>query len=447
MPRGFPARKKHTTQPLGAKIKDYLNLNVFKGDKGIWMIYFLLCMISLVEIYSAASNMTFERGNHWDPVLNQASFLALGFLVILMMNSIPCKFFKLIPVLGLPIAIVMLAYLLIKHEAVNGGARWIDLFGIKFQPSELAKSMLILEVAVVLSKVNQRRKKGDSPAVKDANMQAMRKAFYVVVGLMCLTCGLIAPENFSTAGMLFVVIVAMMYIGNVPFRFLGKGFLVLAVAGALLAAFLIVTPENSLQKYRRALTWKHRIVNKFVATEGADEKNAYNIDEDRQENTSYIAIANSNVIGLGVGNSIERDFLPHAESDFIYSIIVEETGIIGGIVVMMLYVTLLIRVWKTAQKCDRYFPAYLSIGLCLMLVIQALVNMSVAVGLAPVTGQTLPLISHGGTSIVIVSFNIGMILSVSRYAERSAEKADEQELATVPVSAVDDEFTSAEGMD
>ena len=150
-----------------------------------------------------------------------------------------------------------------------------------------------------------------------------------------------------------------------------------------------------------------------------------------------------NVVGLGVGNSIERDFLPHAESDFIYSIIVEETGIFGGLLVLMLYVMLLVRVWRIAQKCDKYFPAYLIIGLGLMMVVQALVNMAVSVGLFPVTGQTLPLISHGGTSIIITSFNMGMILSVSRYAQSVTEKAKALEMASANETQ---EFASSEGM-
>jgi cell division protein FtsW len=167
------------------------------------------------------------------------------------------------------------------------------------------------------------------------------------------------------------------------------------------------------------------------------------MEEKWQENTAHIAIANSNVVGLGVGNSIERDFLPHAESDFIYSIIVEETGIFGGLLVLMLYVMLLVRVWRIAQKCDKYFPAYLIIGLGLMMVVQALVNMAVSVGLFPVTGQTLPLISHGGTSIIITSFNMGMILSVSRYAQSVTEKAKALEMASANETQ---EFASSEGM-
>lgn len=429
---------------MGKKISDFLTINIFKGDKGIWMIYFFLCMVSIVEIYSAGSNLTFKSGNHWEPVVNQALFLGLGLLVILAMNSIPCKYFKLIPVLGLPIAAIMLLWLLVQQKALNDASRWIDIFGIKFQPSELAKSMLILSVAVTLAKVNQRKLLPDTGANRETNRRSMSKAFKTAGFYTFIICGLIFPENFSTSAMLFLVIFVMMYIGNVPLKYLGKSVLALLAAGILIVTVVFSMPDEALAKYRRALTWKRRIAAMISHSQDVNDENAYNMEEYWQENTSHIAIANSNVMGLGPGNSIERDFLPHAESDFIYSIIVEETGVWGGLGVMLLYVMLLVRAWRIARKCDKYFPAFLVVGLSLMLVVQALVNMAVAVGLAPVTGQTLPLISHGGTSILITSFNIGMILSVSRYAE----KVDEREKQLQIAAETDDaEFGSSEGMD
>ncbi|MBR3442749.1 MAG: FtsW/RodA/SpoVE family cell cycle protein [Bacteroidaceae bacterium] len=437
---------------MGKKITDFLSINVFKGDVGIWMIYFLLCMVSLVEIYSAGSNLTFKSGNHWDPLVNQAFFLSVGFLVILLMNNIPCKYFKLIPVLGLPISAGLLVWLLVQQNVVNDASRWIDIFGVKFQPSELAKSMLIISVAVIMAKVNQRKLLPDTGANRETNRENMRRAFLHAGVRILIICGLILPENFSTAAMLFVVMFALMYIANTPFRYLLKTVLVIMTVGAVAVTIVLSTPEEALEDNGRVLTWKHRIEKKLhihsdendnTTISLASAKDA-NMDENWQENVSHIAIANSRFIGKGVGNSDERDFLPHAESDFIYSIIVEETGFIGGFIVMMLYVTLLIRAWRIARKCDKYFPAFLVVGLCLMLVTQALVNMAVAVGLAPVTGQTLPLISHGGTSILITSFNIGMILSVSRYAQK-VEARQLQEKAALETA--DAEFGSSEGMD
>ena len=398
-------------------IKDYSISRLFEGDKGIWMIYFLLCIISLVEIYSASSNLTFKRGNHWDPVVDQAIFLFMGFLIIQTLVRIPCKFFKLIPIIGVPVVFALLLYLVVHPQDINSASRWIPLFGYQFQPSELAKPMLILQVAVILSKANVKRRK-ISAQFPEERKKVMTQAFRRICLYMLIFCGMIVSENFSTAFLLGLVLYVMMFVGNIPKVRLGQLALVIAAVAVAATLALVLLPDRTLGK-GRPLTWKNRITAHLAGKEAEDAKNksTYDINEKWQEDNSRIAIANSNVIGLGVGNSIERDFLPHAESDFIYSIIIEETGLLGGLIVMMLYVTLLVRVWKVAQRCDCYFPAYLIIGLGLMMVIQALVNMAVAVGLFPVTGQTLPLISRGGTSIVMTSFSIGLILSVSRYVE------------------------------
>lgn len=434
---------------MGKKISDYLRLNLFKGDKSIWMIYFLLCMVSLVAIYSASSSMTFKSGNHWDPVVNQAGFLLAGLAVILACVYIPCKYFKLLPIMGMPIVVVMLLYMLFFQKGTNEAARWIDL-GVKFQPSELAKTCLIMMVAVILSRTQKeekiRTKKGTRYVIR-ATKGGYKKPFYTIGILTCMVCGFIAPENFSTAAMLFVVIVAMMFIGNVPIGLMFKGLGVIFVIGAIGVASLLLLPDSMLTA-KRTLTWKHRIEKKLhIGDEkSAKEETTLDLDENRQVYTSHIAIANSNVIGVGVGNSIERDFLPHAESDFIFSIIVEETGVFGAFIVIMLYISLLVRVGRIAQKCDRFFPAFLVVGLGMMMVLQALVNMAVAVGWAPVTGQTLPLISHGGTSIIITSFNIGLILSVSRYAEKVSQASNEPTDKLQPAVVDTEEYYSSEGM-
>ena len=436
---------------MGKKISDYLKLNVIKGDKGIWMIYFLLCMISLVAIYSAGSSLTFKSGDHWQPVVDQAGFLLAGFLVITAVIRIPCKYFQLLPIVFLPIVAAMLLYVLLFQKGTNEAARWIDL-GVKFQPSELAKSFLILAVAVVLAKTQKeekvRTKKGTRYVVR-ATKGGHAKAFEMIGLMTCVICGLIAPENFSTAAMLFVVIVIMMFVGNVPIDLMFKGLAGILVGAIIGLVVLLTLPDSAFEGsvLKRARTWKHRIEKKLSpsATDEKVETSTYEIDKNRQMYTSHIAIANSNVIGMGVGNSIERDFLPHAESDFIFSIIVEETGVFGALIVIMLYISLLVRVGRIAQKCDRFFPAFLVIGLGVMMVLQALVNMAVAVGWAPVTGQTLPLISRGGTSIVITSFNIGMILSVSRYAEEVSGKR--KKLEDEPLVALEtEEIYSAEGL-
>lgn len=408
---------------MGKKISEFFRLNIIKGDVGLWMIYFLLCMISIAAIYSASSRLSFDTGRHWVPLMSHIGFLVCGFIVTVIVSKIPCKFFKLVPLIGIPVVVILLCYAFFMKSDVNeshNAHRWISFFGINFQPSELAKTVLILATAVILSKLQKEEKvvtKKGTKTMMMATKGGYSKAFKIVLMLSLIICGLIVPENFSTAAMLFLVILIMMFIGNVPRKRLYQLMGGLAIGGAVFVTVLMVTPDQTLGKFKRALTWKNRIQVAFGMTDVDKDSQEYK-DKTFQANMSKVAIASSGITGVGVGNSVARDFLPHAESDFIYSIIIEEMGVVGAVVVLLLFVMLIIRVGRVAQKCDRFFPAFLVIGLGLMMVIQALVNMSVAVGLMPVTGQTLPLISHGGTSIIIMSVNFGMILSVSRYASK-----------------------------
>ena len=237
-----------------------------------------------------------------------------------------------------------------------------------------------------------------------------------------------------------------MFIGNIPIDLMIKGVLAIGVAVAVSLSLLLITPDSILSKVGgRPLTWKHRIENKLNIGEENNKNKKYSIEDNWQVDNANIAIANSNIIGLGPGNSIQRDFLSHAESDFIYSIIIEELGVGGGIFVIFLYITLLIRASKIAQKCDRFFPAFLVMGITTIMVLQAMINMGVAVGLFPVTGQPLPLISKGGTSILITCCYFGIILSISRYAEKVSETKEE------PAEAISNgetnEYYSTTGMD
>ncbi len=431
---------------MGKRITEFLKLNIFKGDKGLWMIYFLLSMVSVVTIYSASSRMTFRSDAHWAPLVEQICFLIAGFILMIFVSKIPCKYFKLVPIIGLPLVAILLAAL-VMGKGVNNASRWMHVFGVSFQPSELAKTMLIMAVAVVLSKLQKEEKVKTSKGVKHvirATKGGYAKAFKVVGMLTLIICGLILPENFSTALMLFSVIVVMMFIGNVPLNLMWKGLCVMFAIGAFLLVMLLVVPEKNLQFMKRAVTWKHRI--ERVMGQHKEDKNSQEYkDNTLQVMMSQAAIAASGVTGVGIGHSTTRDFLPHAESDFIYSIVVEETGIVGALIVLLLYVMLLIRVGRVAQKCDRFFPAFLVVGLGLMMVVQALVNMAVAAGIMPVTGQTLPLISHGGTSIIITSCNFGMILSVSRYADKVEEKREKKRMRQQELLETD-EIYSSQGM-
>ena len=413
-------------------ISDFFHGNLFKGDKGVWMIYFFLCMISLVEVYSASSRMTFNSENHWGPLISQAGFLLFGLVLILFVHRIPCKWFMLIPFILLPLSVLLLiiAILGLGGGEINSTNRWIKIFGITFQPSEIAKAALIMSVAVVLAKTQTEKvvKKGGRERIVVGAMKGKRSMAFTIVSIMtCLICGLIFIDNVSTAAILFVVIVMMMFIAHVPIDLMLKGAVTLSAIGAIY--FFSVLPLS--EDIQRKLPGGKRIatVAARLSRHGQDNNEEklsisdYNklLLNDKNSQTTYaaIAIANSNIVGMGPGNSIQRDFLQHAESDFIFAIIVEELGIEGAIFVLFLYLALLIRCGRIAMKCRRFFPAYLVLGFGIMMALQALTNMGVAVGLLPVTGQTLPLISKGGTSILITSCYIGVILSVSRYAEET----------------------------
>lgn len=390
--------------------------NLFMGDRVIWVVYFFLCIISLVEVFSAASTLAYKSGSFWDPLIKQALFLSVGTLVVIAVHRVPCRVFKAVPIFMIPISLILLFVTFFMGAITNGAKRWLEIGGVPFQPSELAKGSLIIAVALVLSRMQ----------TEDG---ADRKAFKYILILSALICLPIFPENLSTACLLFGVVVLMMFIGRVPLLQLGKMLGVLFTVGALGVMILLSLPksENSNDDglLHRFSTWNNRITKHFASDE--DDKAAkldpalFDIDKDAQIAHANIAIASSNGIGKLPGNSVERDFLSQAFSDFIFAIIIEEMGIWGACIVVFLYIILLFRAGRIASRCERNFPPFLAMGLTLLLVSQAILNMMVATGLFPVTGQPLPLISRGGTSTLINSVYIGMILSVSRYARQVSE--------------------------
>lgn len=386
--------------------------NIFKGDKVIWIIFLFLCVISIIEVFSAASTLTYKSGDHWAPIRQHSTILMVGAVLVVFMHNIPYKWFQVFPVFLLPLSMVLLAFVtvmgVVTGDRVNGAARWMNFFGIQFQPSELAKMAVIIAVSFILSK-----KQDD----EDSNAKAF-KYILIIVGL---TCMLIAPENLSTAMLLFAVVVVMMFIGRISWKKMLTLFGSLALAGTLFIGVLFLIPESSDAPFlHRLSTWKSRITNFTDKEEIPAAK--FDIDRDGQVAHARIAIATSNVVGKAPGNSVQRDFLSQAFSDFIFAIIIEELGLVGGAFVVILYVWLLVRAGRIAQKCNRTFPAFLVMGIALLLVSQALLNMMVAVGLFPVTGQPLPLVSKGGTSTLINCIYIGMILSVSRYTAKIEEE-------------------------
>ena len=400
--------------------------NIFKGDKVIWMVFFFLCMISIIEVYSASSSLSYKSGNYMAPVLRHIGLLLLGVGVMICMLQVKCKYFKITTPFVLLGAAVLLLWVLVAGQSTNGAARWINLIGIQFQPSEIAKGAVVLAVAQILSAMQTDH---------GADKKACRYVILASVGFVAL----IGLENLSTAMLLCLTILCMMIIGRVPMRQIGKiiGFFIILGALAFSAVMIFGhdnqqgNPENTLTEkvektkenpnavqklFHRADTWKARIDKWSDSSPVAPED--VDLDKDAQRAHANIAIASCNIVGKGPGNSVERDFLSQAFSDFIYAIIIEEMGIWGGIFVALLYIILLFRAGRIANRCENTFPAFLCMGLTILLVTQALFNMLVAVGIFPVTGQPLPLISRGGTSTIINCLYMGMILSISRTAKK-----------------------------
>ncbi|MBR7028365.1 MAG: FtsW/RodA/SpoVE family cell cycle protein [Bacteroidaceae bacterium] len=418
---------------------------IFKGDLVIWAVYFFLIAISLVEEFSAASTLAYKSGDYWGVLYNHAIFLFVGFVILWGIHNIPCRWFRIVPLFGLPLILIALIATLAFGKESNEGVRWLSIFGMQLQPSEFAKPIMVTSIALLLS-YNQREEGADP------------RLFNKILWITFVFCGLIVTQNFSTAALIFVVVFAMMIIGRVPRQQMLKLTLSLIGIGLVSALVLLSLPKDSfvfdLPGLGRALTWKNRIADFMGNGEaskaevsfkqaqdsippGAAHRDSllaakYPIADNAQTGHANIAISSAHLIGKGPGNSVQRDFLSQAFSDFIFAIIIEELGILGGVFVVLLYIILLFRAARIASRCERNFPAFLILGLSILIVFQALVNMFVAVGLIPVTGQTLPLISRGGSSIISVSISLGMMLSVSRYArKRKPAASDAQPSANI----------------
>ncbi|MBD8387319.1 FtsW/RodA/SpoVE family cell cycle protein [Dysgonomonas sp. BGC7] len=388
----------------------------FKGDKVIWCIFIALCIISLLEVFSATSTIAYRQHSHWGPILRHAAFLLIGFAVVMFLQRVPSRFFSIL-LLGLPISAILLIITMFMGEDVNGAQRWLGIGAFTIQPSEFAKISAIGFVAFFLSKM------------KADNEGWIFKTLIIGIGALCL---LIAPENLSTACLLFGVCFLMMFIGQVSIKKLGLIALTGIAGVVLILGSLTLMPDEIAKKYLpdRLTTWKNRIERHDDKVSINDLKEdgtlAYKItDENYQVSHAKIAIANGGVIGLP-GSGTERDFLPQAYSDFIFAIILEEMGLLGGLFVLLLYVALMIRCGVLASKCEKKFPRYLILGAGLILTIQALANMAVAVNLIPVTGQPLPLVSRGGTSTIITCAYFGIILACSsKLNDQDHEDVDE----------------------
>lgn len=377
-----------------------------KGDPIIWMVFFFLCIVSVVEVFSASSNLTYKSGSYIGPVMKHVGLLALGVVTMVLTINIQCKWYKVAGPFMLFVSLVMLVVVLFVGGQINGSSRWLSLGGMQFQPSEFAKGTMVMITAQILS------------AMQTDN-GAHPKAFWQIIIVSAFIVPLIMVENLSTAMLLCLVLVMMMFIGRVPKRQIGNLLGVAAILVVAVISLVMLVGHDKSQEGKderlakteqletmdgrkedkgmafsllhRADTWKSRI-DKFLNSEDVAPED-YDLDKDAQVAHANIAIASSSVVGKGPGNSVERDFLSQAFSDFIYAIIIEEIGLPGAAAVLMLYIILLFRTATIANRCQYSYPAFLVMGLALLLVTQAMFNMGVAVGLFPVTGQPLPLIS------------------------------------------------------
>jgi cell division protein FtsW len=387
---------------------DFLS-KIFRGDGVIWMIFVFLCTISIIEVYSASSTLTFKT-DYWRPIMKHIMFLLVGLGIVLVVHSCKPKYFSIV-ILALPLTWFLLIVTKLSGAETNDAARWLSIGGITFQPSEFAKFCLIGTTAFFLSRYKN----------TERNIH-----YRLILFSVAITCGIILLDNFSTAVLLFAIVLIMMFIGQIPFKKLLVIIALCSLAAGLFIGSLYIVPNKFFEDHwSRPITWKARI-HRFVEKNEIKDDTYVVTDENYQVTQANIAVARGHVLGKLPGNSRQRDFLPQAYSDFIFAIIIEELGLVGGIFVLALYIFLFIRAGIIAGRCDKLFPKLLVMGCALALVSQALANMAVAVNLIPVTGQPLPLVSRGGTSTLVTCAFFGVILSVSRYEnERGIQREEE----------------------
>ncbi|MFP4555929.1 MAG: FtsW/RodA/SpoVE family cell cycle protein [Bacteroidales bacterium] len=376
----------------------------FKGDRVIWLVVVLLSIVSLLAVYSSTGSLAyrFQEGNTAHYFIRQLSFLGAGLAIIFLVHLVSYKVYSPLAPMLLYVAVPLLVITLFFGTNINQATRWLEIpgLGITIQTSDFAKLALIMYTARILS-------------LKQNSISELKNSFMPLVLPIVVVCLLILPANFSTAVMLGVICWIMLFIGRVNLRHL-LGFTGLGII--LIGLFVYIAMQSD--SINRVQTWKNRIENYSSGESG----------ENYQAEQSKIAIATGGLVGKGPGNSTQRNLLPHPYSDFIYAIIIEEYGLIGGLFILLLYLILLYRAGLIVKKARRTFPAFLAIGLTLVIVFQALINMAVAVNLIPVTGQPLPLVSMGGTSLLFSGVSIGILLSISR-SQNKEELFDGEEEA------------------
>lgn len=384
-------------------------VNSLKGDKVIWAFVALLALFSFMPVFSASSNLAYKShgsGNAFTYLLKHAAQVLVGFFILYKIHKVPYHYFKTISKILLPVVWGLLIYTLLKGTIIEGAnaSRWIQIpfIGITFQTSALASIVLYVYVAHYLSK------KRETPITFQNSLWELWTPVFI-------TLIFILPANFSTAALIFSMVIMLVFIGKYPLKYIG----VILGAGAIGLLFFVIVAITFPDAFpNRVDTWISRIDN--FATDKPDE-------DDYQIEKAKIAIASGGLYGLGPGKSVQKNFLPQSSSDFIYAIIVEEYGMVGGICILGLYLLLLFRFVVAAHKANSLFGKLVVVGLGFPIIFQAMTNMAVAVELLPVTGQTLPLISSGGTSIWMTCIALGIILSVTKKEEEIAEELAEKQ--------------------
>lgn len=385
---------------------------IFKGDTVTWILFAVLCAISLVEVFSAASRLTI-RYSLWGPLIGHAKFLLLSIFTALVVHNIPMEWFKKAAPFVYALFTALLIYGTLFGETKGDATRWISIAGHSVQPSEFARLGLLLIISKFIA---------DWQEDNETAWNTLKKIIIVTLGV----CIPIVITNLSTTLIILSAVYMILVLAKLPRKLMAKftmACIVLAIAGA---TTIMIIPVESVRgtPFKRVETWQSRISKYMPFGEKQEEKK---VDDGKDDQRKYanIAIASSGIIfGKGPGNSEEREYLPEAYSDLIYAIIIEEWGLIIGCVgLLILYLTLLFHTGQIAKNCDDPFAAYLIMGAALLIGIQAMIHMSISTGLFPISGQPLPLISRGGSSLIVNSVYIGMILSVSRYAGKlKAEK-------------------------
>jgi cell division protein FtsW len=418
------------------RIKEYIRQQMQYIDRTYWVLFFALIIVAIISLFSASSTLAFQKGNGTvlAPILSQMTFIVVGVGLAFCIQFLPSKFIQKCGYLALALSFILLLLTYTKLGVeINGSRRWIKILGITFQPSELAKISLIIVVSDLFSKIK--------------TLEDQKKYFLIAISITLVICGIIFLGNLSTAVLLGGIVILLAFLARIHVKYWGS---LLGIAFAVLISVFFIVNKCYIEKNRRIEGPFERLITQVnrvndMIEEMENPASAYIITDDNyQRSHAKIAIARGAVSPIGVlpGNSQQKDILPQAFSDYIFAIIVEEWGLIGAIVLIFLYLAILFRACLTSSRYSDYSAMLMVMGLALMITCQALVSMMVSVGIGPVTGQPLPMISRGGTSALITSIYFGIIMSVSReQTQRRAKQqaAMEESMEDVPTIELDEE--------